>query len=109
MKKNKTPRKNVKQGGERPIKTIKYRLRKLKMIKKCKDILCCWVGRINIVKMYIFLKAIYTFNAISIKISSVQFSLVAHSCLTLCVPMNGSTPSLPVHHQLLEFTQTHDH
>ena len=74
MKKNKTPRKNVKQGGERPIKTIKYRLRKLKMIKRCKDILCCWVGRINIVKMYIFLKAIYTFNAISIKISSVQFS-----------------------------------
>ena len=71
MKKNKTPRKNVKQGGERPIKTIKCRLRKLKMIKKCKDILCCWVGRINIVKMYIFLKAIYTFNAISIKISSV--------------------------------------
>ena len=39
--------------------------------------------------------------------SSVQFSLVAQSCLTLCDPMNCITPGLPVHHQLLEFTQTH--
>ena len=38
---------------------------------------------------------------------SVQFSSVAQSCLTLCNPMNCSTPGLPVHHQLLEFTQTH--
>ena len=29
--------------------------------------------------------------------------------LTLCDPMNRSTPGLPVHHQLLEFTQTHVH
>ena len=41
--------------------------------------------------------------------SSVQFSLVAQSCLTLCDPMNRSLPGLPVHHQLLEFTQTHVH
>ena len=40
---------------------------------------------------------------------SVQFSSVAQSCLTLCHPMNCSTPGLPVHHQLLEFTQTHIH
>ena len=40
---------------------------------------------------------------------SVQFSAVPHSCLTLCVPMNRSTPGLPVHHQLPEFTQTHLH
>ena len=39
----------------------------------------------------------------------VQFSSVAQSCLTLCNPMNHSTPGLPVHHQLLEFTQTHLH
>ena len=39
--------------------------------------------------------------------SSVQFSSVAQSCLTLCDPMNRSTPGLPVHHQLPEFTQTH--
>ena len=37
----------------------------------------------------------------------VQFSSVAQSCLTLCNPMNRSTPGLPVHHQLQEFTQTH--
>ena len=41
--------------------------------------------------------------------ASVQFSSVTQSCLTLCDPMNHSTPSLPVHHQLLEFTQTHVH
>ena len=40
---------------------------------------------------------------------STQFSSVAQSCTTLCNPMNGSMPSLPVHHQLLEFTQTHVH
>ena len=40
---------------------------------------------------------------------SVQFSSVTQSCLTLCDPMNRSTPGLPVHHQLPEFTQTHVH
>ena len=40
---------------------------------------------------------------------SVQFSSVGQSCLTLCNPMNRSTPGLPVHHQLLESTQTHVH
>ena len=38
---------------------------------------------------------------------SVQFSSVAQSCLTLWGPMDYSTPGLPVHHQLLEPTQTH--
>ena len=42
-----------------------------------------------------------------IPFSSVQFSSVAQSCPTLCDPMNCSTPGLPVHHQLPEFTQTH--
>ena len=42
-------------------------------------------------------------------LSSVQFSSVAQSCPTLCDPMNRSTPGLPVHHQLLEFTQIHVH
>ena len=41
--------------------------------------------------------------------SSVQFSSVAQSCPTPCDPMNCSTPGLPVHHQLPEFTQTHVH
>ena len=38
-----------------------------------------------------------------------QFSSVAQSCLTLCDPMDCSTPGFPVHHQLPEFTQTHVH
>ena len=41
--------------------------------------------------------------------SSVRFSSVAQSCPTLCDPMNHSTPGLPVHHQLPEFTQIHVH
>ena len=40
---------------------------------------------------------------------SVQFSSAAQSCPTLCDPMNCSTPGLPVHHHLPEFTQTHVH
>ena len=40
-------------------------------------------------------------------VSSVQFSSVAQSCQALCNPMNCSMPGLPVHHHLLEFTQTH--
>ena len=38
-----------------------------------------------------------------------QFSSVAQSCPTLCDLMNRSTPGLPVHHHLPEFTQTHVH
>ena len=41
--------------------------------------------------------------------SPIQFSSVTQPCLTLCNPMNYSTPGLPVHHQLPEFTQTHVH
>ena len=41
--------------------------------------------------------------------SSVPFSSVAKSCITLCDPMNHSMPGLPVHHQLSEFTQSHVH
>ena len=40
---------------------------------------------------------------------SVQFSSFAQSCLTLCDPMNCSMPGFSVHHQCLEFTQTHVH
>ena len=39
----------------------------------------------------------------------IQFSSVAQLCRTLCNPMDCSTPGLPVHHQLPEFTQTHVH
>ena len=39
----------------------------------------------------------------------IQIRSVAQLCLTLCDPMKRSTPGLPVHHQLPEFTQTHVH
>ena len=48
-------------------------------------------------------------NRESISVHNIQFSSVTQSCLTLCDPMNHSTPGLPVHHQLLESTQTHAH
>ena len=54
-------------------------------------------------------RQIKTLKVLNITDHSVQFSSVAHSCLTLCNPMNLSTPGLPVHHQLPEFTQTHVH
>ena len=49
----------------------------------------------------------YPGNAKSLPFQSV--SSVAQSCPTLCDPMNRSTPGLPAHHQLPEFTQTHVH
>ena len=42
----------------------------------------------------------------TLKFRDIQFSSVPQSCATLCNPMNCSMPGLPVHHQLLEFTQT---
>jgi len=57
-----------------------------------------------------FLKPLIFMIMISILPSdSVQFSSVVQSCPTLCDPMNCSTPGLPVHHQLPEFTQTQVH
>ena len=44
-----------------------------------------------------------------VQIYSVQFSSVTELCPTLFDPMDCSTPGIPVHHQLLEFTQTHVH
>ena len=43
------------------------------------------------------------------KVLHIQFSSVTQSCSTLCNPMNRSTPGLPLHHHLPEFTQTHVH
>ena len=49
-----------------------------------------------------------SYAQLSLKLS-VQFSSIAQSCLTLCDSMNCSTPGLLIHHQLLEFIQTHIH
>ena len=51
----------------------------------------------------------YIITLYTLNFSSVQFSSVTQSCPTLCDPTNCSTPGLPVHHQLPEFTQTHVH
>ena len=50
-----------------------------------------------------------THNVLVHLMSYIQFSSVTQSCPTLCDPMNRSTPGLPVHHQLPEFTQAHVH
>ena len=60
-----------------------------------------------ITRMYINMESV--FELLILDTYTFQFSSVAQSCLTLCDPMNCSTPGLPVHHQLPEFTQTHVH
>ena len=58
----------------------------------------------------VFCRVLFTSHSYySVLFSSLQFSSVAQLCPTLCDPMNRSTPSLPVHHQPSEFTQTHAH
>jgi len=55
-----------------------------------------------------FVRTLHHDPSVLVGLTSVQFSSV-QSCLTLCDPMNGSTPGLPVHHQLPESTQTYVH
>ena len=50
-----------------------------------------------------------TKSLFSKSVGQYQFSPVAQACPTLCNPMNRSISGLPVHHQLVEFTQTHVH
>ena len=64
-----------------------------------------------------FLRSVYSvtlsteiiWNTYDITWVSISISSVTQSCMTLCNPMDCSTPGLPVHHQLPEFTQTHVH
>ena len=58
-------------------------------------------------KYTFFLKRSWNALLIFFLILKIQFSSVTQSCLTLCHPMDCSTPGLPVHHHLLELTQTH--
>ena len=57
----------------------------------------------------ILLEIFFLFLLENINLINIQFTSVAQSRPTLCDPMNGSTPGLPVHPQLQEFTQTHVH
>ena len=89
--------------------------------KKWKDILGSWIGKINFVKKSTLPKAIYRYKTIFIQIPMVMIhrrllwplcksvSSVGHLCLTLCNPMECSTPGFPVHHQFLELVQTQVH
>ena len=52
---------------------------------------------------------LFTSNDNNERLTGQTVQLVTHWCPTLCNPMNRSTPGLPVHHQLPEFTQTHVH
>ena len=56
-----------------------------------------------------FFKMQYSRNFMLLNLVLPQFSSVTQLCPTLCDPMNCSTPGLPVHHQLPQFTQTHIH
>ena len=67
---------------------------------------CSSFSFIQFQKLFIFCFSQVFIFKLSLSSNS-QFSSVAQSCPTLCDPMNRSTPRLPVHHQLLEFTQTH--
>ena len=60
-------------------------------------------------RSFLYSSSVYSWHLFLIYFASVQFGSVAQSCPTLCDPMNCGTPGLPVHHQLLEFTQTHVH
>ena len=63
-----------------------------------------WIGYLNIM-----IKSLQAKQSLNILKYVYQFSSVTQLCLTLCNPMNRSTPGLPVHHQLPGFTQTHVH
>ena len=82
--------------------------------------LCHCLQSIDQVTIFSFLKAVHepvylglglkpTWQGFCASGTSDQIRSVIQSCPTLCDPMNRSTPGLPAHHQLPEFTQTHVH
>ena len=60
-------------------------------------------------KLASYIYFLFDFSPLLSKYYSVQFSSVAQLCLTLCDPMNCSTPGTPVHNQIPEPTQIHEH
>ena len=63
----------------------------------------------NVLLLYEKSNSYFAFLSFLVSQTFSQFSSVTQSCLTHCDPMDCSTPGLPVHHQLPEFTQTHVH
>ena len=70
----------------------------VRWVQLCGSLSILWHAYYPITCIYVY----YIFMCITLFSS-------AQSCPTLCDPMNHSTPGLPVHHQLPEFTQTHAH
>ena len=66
-----------------------------------------WVRMSSMIQFYFWCFVTHLPKSFSLDIP--QFSSVTQSCPTLCDPMDCSMPSLPVHHQLPELTQTHVH
>ena len=84
---------------------------KFKRPEKFSELQACvlkWISFHILLKSTFFLKNAH-FSLKCKSISSVQFISATQLCLTLCDPMNRSTPSLPVHQQLQESTQNHVH
>ena len=86
----------LKKFEQQLVTVIKFHCN-LNHVGKCVFLNFCW-----------FIRCKY-FILSTISLLMVQFSSVTQSCLTLWDPMNRSTPGLPVHHHLLEFTQIHIH
>ena len=95
------------------LKWTKLQATQFKKLSKLCRKLYLWYIFYHIILLYDFVTLLYSILSINfyvvIHITSVQFSSVAQSCLTLFAPMDCGTPGLPVHHQLLEFIQTHVH
>ena len=96
------PQNNAKQVTFIPILNVnKLTFRKL-------EILPYMISPVNDVELILWQLFQWFLSFIITKLKTYQsLSLDPQSCSTLCDPMNRSMPGLPVHHQLLEFTQTH--
>ena len=94
--------------GTQTVEVVQARWRRVsQFIAGTDNIIHCMINLKMEVEVWSGWKKEFRFYCL--QFSSVQFSSVAQSCLTLRDPMNHSTPGLPVHHQLPEFTQTHVH